>query len=340
MMNPPQITLDTGMKIALLFNSNRPAKIEPPRRFAPPLLIQGGEKDEKRIPQSWWRIKKTCVAILISWLDIAGFLPAAYSGTPAPQINAWLSESRLPPAVQTAFRARLAADSQADEWLVVEDQQVYALAYQPLSPAISSQIQQAQRGKVEMRARNLLLLYAAGEHYQQQGFGNREAIAKALTTLDATIQGRLLPGLQSRATVLDQGAVALVWIEENRIASYRQQPPPLTQFRPAYCQALYPTAKALFQENRYQQALVIYQEMHHLQCRQPTAYFLDAAECFLALQQPEDAKRMANYLFSEYAPTLSSNEAERAGDVLFKTGDEENAGKAYKAALAKLREGY
>ena len=327
------------MKIALLLNSSGLGKIEPPRRFAPPLLSQGGEKNQKQIPQSRRGIKKTCVAVLIGLLSIIGFSPTAHSDVPAPQLNAWLSESRLSPTVQNAFRARLAADSQADEWLVAQDQQVYALAYQPLSPATPSQIQQAQRSKVEMRARNLLLLYAAGEYYQQQGFGNREAIAKALTTLETTAQGQLLPGLQSRATVLAQGAVALVWIEENRIASYRQQPPPLTQFRPAYCQALYPTAKVLFQENRYQQALTIYQEMHRLQCRQPIAYFLDAAECFLALHQPEDAKRMANYLFSEYAPTLSSSEAERAGDVLFNTGDEATAGKAYQAALAKLREG-
>jgi hypothetical protein len=241
--------------------------------------------------------------------------------------------------VQNAFRARFATDPQAREWLVTEDRQVYAIVYQQFSPTTHAKIQQAIRSTAEMKARHLLMLYATGEHYQQQGFGNREAIAKALIALETTTQGQLLPGLQSQAMVLDQGAVALVWIEENRIASYRQQPPPLTQFRPAYCQALYPTAKVLFQENRYQQALVIYQEMHRLQCRQPTAYFLDAAECFLALHQLEDAKRMANYLFSEYAPTLSSSEAERAGDVLFKTGDEENAGKAYKAALAKLREG-
>ena len=191
-----------------------------------------------------------------------------------------------------------------------------------------------------MRARNLLLLYAAGEYYQQQGFGNREAIAKALITLETTTQGRLLPGLQSRAAVLDHGAVALVWIEEDRIASYRQQPPPLEQFRPAYCQALYPTAKALFQEHQHRQALAIYQEMHRLHCRQPMAYFLDAAECFLALQQPEDARRMANYLLTEYAASLGSVEAERAGDVLFKAGDEDNARKAYEQALSKLREGH
>lgn len=280
-----------------------------------------------------------CAAALCWLLGVAGFPPAAHSGVPAPPLNAWLSESRLPPAVQNAFRARLTADAQADEWLVAQDRQVYALAYKPLSPATPSQTQQALRGQIEQQARQLLFLYAAGEHYQQQGFGNREAIAKALATLETTAQGRLLPGLQSRAALLDGGIVALVWIEEDRIAGYRQQPPPLSQFRPAYCQALYPTAKALFQEGQHRQALNIYQEMNGLHCRQPTAYFLDAAECFLALQQPQDARRMANYLLTEYAISLSSSEAERTGDVLFEAGDEENARKAYEWALSKLRDG-
>ncbi len=271
---------------------------------------------------------------------MVGFPPAAHSDIPVSQLNAWLSESRLPSAVENAFRARFAADSEARGWLVTRDQQVYALAYKPLSPHTPAPIQQALRSQAEQQARQLLLLYAAGEHYQQQGFSNREAIAKALATLETSTQGRLLPGLQSRARVLDQAAVALVWIEENRIANYRQQPPPLEQFRPAYCQALYPTAKALFQENQYRQALTLYGEMKRLQCRQPIAYFLDAAECFLSLQQPQDAQRMANHLIAEHAASLSSDEAERAGDILFKVGDEESARHAYELALAKLREGY
>lgn len=280
-----------------------------------------------------------CAAALFWLLGMAGFPPVTHGDVPASQLNTWLSESRLPPAVQQAFRARFTADPQAREWLVTQDGQVYALAYQSFSPTTHPQIQQAIRGTVEMKARHLLMLYATGEYYQRQGFSSREAIAKALTAVDATTQGRLLPGLQSRAAVLDQAAVALVWTEENRIASYRQQPPPLEQFRPAYCRALYPTAKALFQEQKYRQALAIYQDMHVLHCHQPTAYFLDAAECFLALQQPEDARRMANYLFAEYASSLGSSEAERAGDVLFKAGDETNARKAYEWALTKLREG-
>jgi hypothetical protein len=278
-----------------------------------------------------------CVA---AWLWVAvGFPLAAHSGVPATQLSTWLSETRLPPAVQNAFRARLAADAQAEEWLVAQDRQVYAFVYKALTPATPSPIQQALRGQAEQQARQLLLLYAAGEHYQRQGFGNREAIAKALAALETSTQGRLLPGLRSRAAVLDNGIVALVWIEEDRIASYRQQPPPLGEFRPVYCQALYPTAKALFQEGKHRQALNLYQEMYALHCDQPTAYVLDAAECFLALRQPEDAQRLVNHLFEEYAPSLNSSEAERGGDVLFATGDEANARKVYELALSKLREG-
>ena len=68
-------------------------------------------------------------------LDSSRHAPLPYSGCwaspvfhqcpqrafPPRQLNAWLSETRLPPAVQNAFRARLATDPSADEWLVAQD---------------------------------------------------------------------------------------------------------------------------------------------------------------------------------------------------------------------------
>ena len=48
---------------------------------------------------------------------------------------------------------------------------------------------------------------------------------------------------------------------------------------------------------------------------------------------------MANYLLTEYATSLGSSEAERAGDVLFSAKDEDSARKAYELALSKLRKG-
>ena len=251
-------------------------------------------------------------------------------------LDAWLLESRLPETVVRALHTRRSVDPKARQWLVDEGTDVYVLVEQRISPESHPQIRQARRGLAEMRARHGLLLYAAGEIYEQQGFRNREAIAKALSMLDGSTDGRLLPGLQSRSTVFDDRAAALVWIRQEAIRTYRQRPPPLARFLPAYCEALYPTARALFQDKRHRQALELYREMHARQCRQPVAYFLDAADCFIAIGQPADARRMAGYVVENSLDTLSAQDAERAGDLLFQAGDQSGADRAYQRALDHL----
>ena len=281
-----------------------------------------------------WRFALPFPLLLLGIVEAASAAPGEPSADP---LGVWLAELRLPDSVVRALQARRAVDAQARQWIVQDGEQVYVLAEQPVAANARAQIRQAQRGIAEMRARHGLLLYAAGEAYQQQGFTNREAIAKALTTLDGATEGRLLSGLQSRATVLETSVAALVWTPEDRILAYRRQPPPPARFLPAYCEALYPTAKGLFLEGRHRPALGLYQEMYARQCQQPLAYFLDAADCFAALSQPRDAQRMVNHLLNESTLSLSGDVLERAGDLLFQTGDEEGAKRAYEQALELLR---
>ncbi len=275
--------------------------------------------------------------ILLLLLGCIARVSALPSESNTDSLNTWLTELHLPASVLRSLQARRTVDAQASQWIVQNEQQVYVLAIQPVTTDVHAQIQQAQRGNVEMRARHGLLLYAAGETYQQQGFNNREAIAKALALLDNTTTGQLLTGLQSRSTLLDTSIAALVWIAEDRIIAYRHKPPPLTRFLPAYCEALYPTAKAVFEEGRHSQALALYQEMYALQCQQPLAYFLDAADCFAALNQPQDARRMVNHLLNDTKLLLSSGIVERAGDLLLKTGNEKEANRAYEQALKLMQ---
>ncbi|QVL50984.1 MAG: hypothetical protein KFB96_11590 [Thiocapsa sp.] len=248
-------------------------------------------------------------------------------------LDTWLGASGIPSEVVRALQARRQTDPAAQHWIVVRDGQVYSLAALSVDPVRQGVIKQAQRGLAEMRARQGLLLYAAGEHLERQGFANREAIAKALSALDNQANGRLLPGLQSRAGVLDGGVVALAWIPEDRIIASRERPPSSMQFLPAYCDAIYPTAQALYLEKRFADALSLYKEMHERQCAQPLAFFLDAAECFLALDKPLDAQRMADHLLSSFTSSLDSGQAERAGDVLDRAGDEDGARHAYELAF-------
>lgn len=284
----------------------------------------------------------TSIQIILLWWSasvIAFSLTTAYSSEIDPQLNTWLRQANLPPQTQRALLARVIVDFQSNTWLVEQNQQLYVLVYQPFAPNLPAQAKQANRSIAASKARHLLALYAAGEYYERQGFTDRETIAKTLIKLDNITTGRLLPGLSAQTAVLDYGAVALVWINLDHIINYRHHPPSLQQFRPAYCESLYPTAQVFFYDQHYQQALNIYQDMHQLQCRQPMAYFLDAAECFLALKQIDDAKRMATHLLVEHATALSSAVLERTGDVLFRCGDDNGAKAAYELAQVKLAVG-
>ena len=287
-----------------------------------------------RAARNPWFAPALALLLLLGAVDRVLAAPGEPTADP---LDDWLTELRLPASVVRALQARRAVDAEAGQWIVQDAQQVYVLAEQPVAANTHAQLRQAQRGIVEMRARHGLLLYAAGEVYQQQGFTNREAIAKALARLDGSTEGHLLAGLQSRSTVLETRVAALVWIAEDRIVAYRRQPPSSARFLPVYCEALYPTAKGLFEEGRHRQALGLYQEMYARQCQQPLAYFLDAADCFAALNQPQDAQRMVKHLLTESTLPLSSGVMERAGDLLFQAGDEEGANQAYEQALELLR---
>ncbi len=64
-----------------------------------------------------------------------------------------------------------------------------------------------------------------------------------------------------------------------------------------------------------------------------TRLLSDAADPFLAHQQSHDSQRMTAYLLAEVEPALDSAQAESAGDIRFKAGDEDMARQAYQLAL-------
>lgn len=154
--------------------------------------------------------------------------------------------------------------------------------------------------------------------------------------LDNEVGGRLLPGIQSRATALRDIAVALVWTDAQAVSVFRQKPPSHKQFLTAYCEALYPTAQAVFLRKEYEEALKIYRSMHDLDCPRPLPYYLDAAECFLHQGQLEDAALMSTYLLDRPRNILTAALVERAGDILSTADKQKKAKAAYELALDLL----
>lgn len=255
-------------------------------------------------------------------------------------LKAWLLASRIPSPAQEALLLRYHLDPSANQLITELDSVVYSLAHIPLSPKLPSAIRVAKTDLAQKKARQGLLQYAAGASYAKIGYTQREAVAKALMHLDNEVGGRLLPGIQSRATALRDIAVALVWTDAQAVSVFRQKPPSHEQFLTAYCEALYPTAQAIFLQREYDEALKIYRSMHDLDCPRPLPYYLDAAECFLHQGQLKDAARMSTYLLDQPRNILTAALVERAGDILSTAGKQKEAETAYNLAFELLSDAY
>lgn len=248
----------------------------------------------------------------------------------------WLGGLSIPVQAKKALRIRLDADQSSYVWLVEQNGVVYAMAVEPISQDMPGMAKTAKLKIAEMQARQTLIFYAAGDYFLRQGFANREAITKALARIDSETKGKLLPGIQSKAEILDSAVLALVWIDEDKIKGTLNSLQDISGFLNAYCQAIYPTALALHREGNHQEALVLYKEMYARQCNQPLNYFLDAAESFLALKQHTDAQRMAAFVVEVYGSQLDNQQLERVGDILFTATDETGAQAAYEKAFEKI----
>ena len=248
----------------------------------------------------------------------------------------WLGGLSLPAQVRTALSIRLDVDQSEDVWLVEQNGMVYSLGVEPIMKELPGMAKTSKLKIAEMRSRHRLIYYAAGDFFIRQGFANREAITKALATVDSETEGQLLPGIQSKAEILENAALALSWIAEDKIKGNLLAFKDVSGFLHAYCRAIYPTALALHREGRHHEALVLYKEMYARQCSQPLNYFLDAAESFSALKQLADAQRMAAFVLKEYGSQFDSQQLERAGDILFNATDEAGAQAAYEKAIEML----
>ena len=283
------------------------------------------------------RLLKYAVLPLLAVLMLG--VPGVAGATASDHVTAWLAQLGLPSGVIQALQVRRHIEPQAPHWLAEDGQSIYLLVTQSVPSQRAALLRQGSLRAVEMRARHGLLLYAAGDFYEQLGFTQREAIAKALAHLETQLEGQISAGLRSRTTAWDSGVAAVVWIRTDQIMAYRQHRPDLARFLPAYCEALYPTALALYKEKRYHDALALYSEMHTRQCKAPVAYFLDAAECFAALDQIQDAKRMVEYVLRDpqAKQRLDSLKMQSIGDLFLQIGDETAALKTYEQALHLLR---
>jgi len=206
---------------------------------------------------------------------------------------------------------------------------------------VQLRLEEMARGQVNLRAMHLMFLRAIPSERKAR-FENREAVAIALVNLDSEREEarRLRPDL-SIAAVQDGWAFALLRIHGELVHAASEEIYNLPEYTldMAYCIALYPKARSLFEQGRYEEALPLYLELHVLRWARPSAY-LDAAVSFLRLGDSESAARLAYETVTELSEAMDDVLLERAGDILLGAGGDDRAEQVFRMAIARLWQEY
>ena len=228
------------------------------------------------------------------------------------------------------------------EWVLSGGGEVYSLVLVPVQKDrradIQTKLEEVARIKAGLRAHYLLYLRAWSRSGRKTRYANEEIVAETLAGWDKGRGVRLKPGL-SVGAVSKNWAFALLKIPEEPLNTLGTQidEMPEDALDTDYCAALYPKARELFNQRRYEQALIVYRELHSLRWARPVAY-LDAAECFLRTGDPKSAVRLVQESATELEDLMDSALLERAGDIAFESGEEASAERLYSQASEKLQQ--
>ena len=288
--------------------------------------------------------KRVTALLFIVLFSLTGTAKGAdYTGTVGEFLKRTTLSERERTEVMEALKAAPPGTRSRTEWLLSGDGEIYSLALRRVQkdnrPSVQVRLEEVARTQANLRAHYLIYLRAIPQTRKAR-YANEESVAEALAEWDGA-RGeaiRLNPNL-SVSVVSGDWAFALVRTKGELLNSFSAQIESLPDnaLDTAYCAALYPKAKALFDDSEYEKALPVYLELHALRWAKPVAY-LDAAECFLHTGDKEGAATLAEETVAELGDGMNVALLERAGDILLESGKEEKAELVYRLALEKLRQ--
>jgi tetratricopeptide (TPR) repeat protein len=258
-------------------------------------------------------------------------------------VKEFLRRTPLSAAEQREIAEAIRSVSPRTEWVLSDGGTVCSIVLIPVQKdkraALQLRLEEMARTKASLRAHHLLYLRAWSGAGRKARYANEESVAEALADWDGKREEgeRLKPGLSVAAASKDWG-FALVRTREDSLKTLEKRIGGMSEgaLDTAYCAALYPRARELFERGRYEEALPVYRELHDLRWARPVAY-LDAAECFLRAGDPESAARLAAETVTELGGTMDHALLARAGDIALESGEEVLAERFYRRAIEKLR---
>ena len=260
-----------------------------------------------------------------TFLLVIAFAGAAQCYSFSDAAVSYVEDALITDEAKTAITGVISNDVEADEWLTVSDNVLYSLCVKRVpdiknrKPAVIKTIERDSMRLAVMRAETNIALYLDKGRLNRKVYSDKEAADFALRT--SYLAG--LKGVQSSANIINKQAVGLVSVslKDNNIEHIGKSlsGKVITE---NYCSYLYKKAHNFFNKGDYGKALETFRQIHFMAWANVNAY-LGASICFLKMDKPEDASKLASEVFSVLSKDMTPDETASVGRILFRTGDKD-----------------
>lgn len=268
---------------------------------------------------------------------IWAFVGTAHSFAPNQAAISFVSNALIATESKKAIIEAISDDASAHEWIIINGNvlhSVYALRVpeaQNKKPVVVKTIERDTMKLAVLRAETNIALYLDKGRLNREVYTDKEAADFALRTFYSA----KLQGVQSSTSLVENIAVGLVSASLNNIASLEEALPEniITE---NYCSYLYNKAQNSFNKGDYNKALETFRQIHFLAWANVNAY-LGASLCFLKMDKPDDAGKLASELFTALSGDMTPDQKASTAKLLFHSNRKDEAFSVLMDAFTSLK---
>ena len=279
--------------------------------------------------------------LLIITLVEGVFMGTAHSSVFSDSAISYVKDSLLEQDAKEAIVATISNDLNAKSWITKINNVIYSLCTLNV-PEIKNQkvfvIKTLERDTIKrasLVAQNNLALYLDDGRLDRKIFTEKEAADYALRVSYLS----KIKGLQTSANLVERVAVGLAWVGLESISDI-DEPLSEKQITDNYCEYLYKRAQNFFNKGNYAQALETFKQIHFMSWANVKAY-LGASVCFLKMDRPDDAEKLASEVFSVLSNDMTPDEMVSVSKIFYHSGNKDDAFKvllnAYEVMIMKRK---
>ena len=255
--------------------------------------------------------------------------------------TAYLRKTEVSEAVRKAMLTVLRQHPEENRWSGQAGNILFGIAAKSIpTSAAGQQAVPALLSLTHMLAvQELLKAKSLRDRYVESGLTDSTTLAQAVVEASGKLRVvGTVKTLKHQAAVRDGFAVGYVFADEQDLTAQLFQAAELDKVKIAYRDLMHAQARSLMKQGNYTDAVLLWRHLHSRKLVSQSLY-LDAAKCFQALKQNDDAVRILSEAIEAFGQTAPSEFFEQAGDIAMSIDSppaQKLAEDAYKRASAKL----